>query len=122
MSQTPRTDAQAHHLYVNHEQGSEVVSAELCRELELELKAIRMTLKSAEMRHAADSEIWENEGCRLKAEVIRLRGVLSWIAGQQHLFFAECSQAEEIISKVREALQQPIQDRDLPPEPNEPQP
>lgn len=41
---------------------------------------------------------------QLIAEIRRLRGTLSWIAGQQNLFFAECSQAEEIVARCKEAL------------------
>lgn len=33
-----------------------------------------------------------------------MREVLAWIVGQQHLFFAECSQAEEIVSRCKEAI------------------
>lgn len=40
----------------------------------------------------------------LITEIRRLRAVLEWIAGQQNLFFAECSQAEEIVARCKEAL------------------
>lgn len=32
---------------------------------------------------------------------------LKWVAGQENLFFAECSQAEEIIARARAALALP---------------
>lgn len=41
---------------------------------------------------------------QLIAEIRRLRVTLAWIAGQQNLFFAECSQAEEIVARCKEAL------------------
>ena len=41
---------------------------------------------------------------QLISEIRRLRQTLTWIAGQQNLFFAECSQAEEIIVRCKEAL------------------
>lgn len=34
----------------------------------------------------------------------RLRGTVEWISNQQNLFFAECSQAEEIIARCRASL------------------
>lgn len=37
-------------------------------------------------------------------EVNRHREVITWIAGQQNLFFAESSQAEEIVMRCRNAL------------------
>jgi len=41
---------------------------------------------------------------QLIVEIRRLRETLAWIAGQQNLFFAECSQAEGIIARTKEAL------------------
>lgn len=35
----------------------------------------------------------------------RYKSVLEWIQGQTDLFFAECTQAEEIIRRVKNALQ-----------------
>ena len=41
---------------------------------------------------------------RSRVEANRLRGVVEWVASQKDLFFAECSQAEEIVARCREAL------------------
>lgn len=41
------------------------------------------------------------------AERLRQKEVLEWINSQTNLFFAECAQAEEIISRVRAALNSP---------------
>ena len=42
-----------------------------------------------------------------QAQVVMLRDVVQWIADQSDLFFAECSQAEEIIVRCRQALSIP---------------
>ena len=41
---------------------------------------------------------------QLIAEIRRLREVWEWVAGQKNLFFAECSQAEEIVTRCKNAL------------------
>ena len=45
-----------------------------------------------------------SELSRLQAERDDLHSVVQWIAGQTDLFFAECSQAEEIVWRCKEAL------------------
>jgi hypothetical protein len=40
----------------------------------------------------------------LERENSALRDVVAWIASQQDLFFAECSQAEEIVARCQAAL------------------
>ena len=42
------------------------------------------------------------DGLRLQNKAYR--EVLEWIASQSNLFFAECSQAEEIVARCAEAL------------------
>ena len=37
-------------------------------------------------------------------ELEKYRSTVAWIASQQNLFFAECSQAEEIIARCKECL------------------
>jgi hypothetical protein len=41
---------------------------------------------------------------RLIAASPKMYSVLKWIKAQEHLFFAECAQAEEIIRQVKEVL------------------
>lgn len=41
---------------------------------------------------------------RLEAENHRLRETVEYVASLQNLFFAECSQAEEIVERCRKAL------------------
>jgi len=44
----------------------------------------------------------ELESCRADRE--KFLALIQWIASQQNLFFAECTQAEEIVSRCHEAL------------------
>ena len=46
----------------------------------------------------------ENIAQPLKARIAELEEVVAWIASQQNLFFAECSQAEEIIVRCKKVM------------------
>lgn len=47
---------------------------------------------------------WRKRAEEAEASLIATRETIQWIAGQQNLFFAECSQAEEIILRCKKAL------------------
>lgn len=46
----------------------------------------------------------EADLAKLREERDAFKEVVRWIAGQENLFFAECSQAEEIIARCKEAV------------------
>jgi len=46
----------------------------------------------------------ENIERPFKARIAELEEVITWIASQQNLFFAECSQAEEIVARCKKVM------------------
>jgi len=60
-----------------------------------------------EKRKLAGVEALERQLAEAREENTTMRETIEWIAGQSDLFFAECSQAEEIVRRCRATLNLP---------------
>ncbi len=49
----------------------------------------------------------DRDAAMLARQFLRAVEVIQWIASQQDLFFAECSQAEEIVSRCKQFCEKP---------------
>lgn len=56
------------------------------------------------LRFPEDQKAFQEALASLKAEARTLRDAVEFVAGKSDLFFAECSDAEEIVMRCREAL------------------